>query len=146
MSCAGSAPTTATCRCSAPSPGSAGCSPTRSPPSSATSAASPRPRKLAGYSGLCPRVYQSGERDLRGPLAKQGPRYLRWALVEAATHACTHPVYRDRYQQTKARIGKQRGAKVAQVDLARRLSEAIWHMLTRSQPFAPKGATDPLAA
>jgi Transposase IS116/IS110/IS902 family len=30
----------------------------------------PTPRKLAGYSGLCPRVYQSGERDLRGPLAK----------------------------------------------------------------------------
>jgi transposase len=74
------------------------------------------------------------------------PRYLRWALVEAATHACTHPAYRDRYQQTKARIGKQRGAKVAQVDLARRLAEAIWHMLTRGQPFAPKGATDPLAA
>jgi hypothetical protein len=46
----------------------------------------------------------------------------------------------------KARIGKQRGAKVAQVDLARRLAEAIWHMLTRNQPFAPKGATDPVAA
>jgi hypothetical protein len=41
---------------------------------------------------------------------------------------------------------KQRGAKVAQIDLARRLAEAIWHMLTRNQPFAPKGATDPLAA
>jgi transposase len=106
----------------------------------------PTPRKLAGYSGLCPRVYQSGERDLRGPLSKQGPRYLRRALVEAATHACTAPVYRDRYQQTKARIGKQRGAKVAQIDLARRLSEAIWHMLTRGEPFAPKGATDPVAA
>jgi len=104
------------------------------------------PRKLAGYTGLCPRVYQSGESDRRGPLAKQGPRYLRWALVEAATHACTHPAYRERYQRTKARIGKQRGAKVAQVDLARRLAEAIWHMLTREQPFAPKGATDPLAA
>ena len=82
-------------------------------------------------------------RDLRGPLSKQGPRYLRWALVEAATHACTHPVYRERYQQTKARIGKQRGAKVAQIDLARRLTEAIWHMLPRERPFAPKGATDP---
>jgi transposase len=101
---------------------------------------------FAGYSGLCPRVYQSGERDLRGPLSKQGPRYLRWALVEAATHACTHPAYRERYQQTKARIGKQRGAKVAQVDLARRLAEAIWHMLSRGERFAPKGATDPLAA
>jgi Transposase IS116/IS110/IS902 family len=32
----------------------------------------PTARKLAGYTGLCPRVYQSGERDLRGPLAKQG--------------------------------------------------------------------------
>jgi transposase len=106
----------------------------------------PTPRKLAGYSRLCPRVYQSGERDLRGPLAKQGPRSLRWALVEAATHACNHSAYRDRYRQTKARIGKQRGAKVAQIDLARRLSEAIWHMLSRGQPFAPTGATDPLAA
>jgi len=73
------------------------------------------------------------------------PRKLA-GYSEAATHACTAPVYRDRYQQTKARIGKQRGAKVAQIDLARRLSQAIWHMLSRGEPFAPKGATDPLAA
>src|ERR671930_2479017 len=106
----------------------------------------PTPRKLAGYSGLCPRVYQSGERDRRGPLAKQGPRYLRWALVEAAVHARTHPSYRERYARTKARLGKQRGAKVAQVDLARRLAEAIWHMLSRNQPFAPAGAAKPVAA
>jgi transposase len=59
------------------------------------------PRKLSGYSGLCPRVYQSGESDRRGPLAKQGPRYLRWALVEAAVHASTHPAYSQRYQRTK---------------------------------------------
>ena len=106
----------------------------------------PSPTKLAGYTGLCPRVYQSGESDRRGPLAKQRPKYLRWALVEAATVACRHPLYRERYQRTKARLGKQRGAKVAQVDLARRLAEAIWHMLTRNQAFAPAGATDPLAA
>jgi transposase len=106
----------------------------------------PSPRKLAGYSGLCPRVYQSGQSDRRGPLAKQGPKYLRWALVEAAVHARTHPAYRERYQRTKTRLGRQRGAKVAQVDLARRLAEAIWHMLTRNQPFAPAGATKPLAA
>ena len=68
------------------------------------------------------------------------------ALIEAATHACKHPLYRDHYQRTKARLGKQRGAKVAQVDLARKLAEAIWHMLTRNQPFAPASATSPLAA
>jgi len=106
----------------------------------------PSPAKLAGYTGLCPRVYQSGESDRRGPLAKQGPKYLRWALVEAAVHASCHPVYRQRYQRTKTRLGRQRGARVAQVDLARRLAEAIWHMLTRNQPFAPAGATNPLAA
>jgi transposase len=51
----------------------------------------PSPAKLAGYSGLCPRVHQSGASDRRGPLSKQGPRYLRWALVEAATPPADTP-------------------------------------------------------
>jgi transposase len=104
------------------------------------------PRKLCGYSGLCPRVYQSGDSDRRGPLAKNGPKYLRWALIVAATNAARHPLYRQRYQATKQRLGRQRGAKIAQVQLARTLTEAIWHMLTRNQPFAPAGAAFPLAA
>lgn len=104
------------------------------------------PTKLAGYTGLCPRVYQSGDSDRRGPLSKNGPRYLRWALIEATGHASRHPAYRDRYQRTKLRLGKQRGPKVAQVDLARRLAQAIWHMLTRNQPFAPAGAPAPMTA
>jgi transposase len=66
--------------------------------------------------------------------------------MEAATNACRHPVYRQRYQRNKARLGRQRGAKVAQVDIARRLAEAIWHTLTTNQPFAPAGATAALAA
>jgi transposase len=100
----------------------------------------PSPTKLAGYTGLCPRVYQSGGKDHRGPLAKNGPKYLRWALIEAATHAARHPVYAERYRRTKTRLGRQRGPKVAQVDLARRLAEAIWHMLSTNRPFAPAGA------
>jgi transposase len=104
------------------------------------------PKKLAGYSGLCPRVYQSGSSDRRGPITKTGPKYLRWALIEATSHACRHPAYKERYDRTKTRLGRQRGPKVAQIDLARRLSEAIWYMLTRNQPFAPAGATKALAA
>jgi transposase len=50
------------------------------------------PVKFVGYTGLCPRVSQSGEVDLRGPVSKRGPRYLRWGLMEAATHACSHPL------------------------------------------------------
>jgi transposase len=103
-------------------------------------------KRLCGYTGLCPKVDQSGHRDRRGPLAKNGPKYLRWALIEAATHAANHPAYRHHYQATKTRLGKQRGAKVARVEVARKLAEAIWHMLTRGQPFAPAGPTKPLAA
>jgi transposase len=36
------------------------------------------PIKLTGYTGLCPRVAQSGDMDRRGPVSKHGPRYLRW--------------------------------------------------------------------
>ncbi len=102
------------------------------------------PTKLCGYTGLCPRVIQSGETDRRGPISKHGPKYLRWALV--ALHACEHPLYKERYERTKKRLGRQRGPKVAQIELARKLTEAIWHMLTRDEPFAPAGAPNRLAA
>ena len=97
------------------------------------------PKKLAGYTGLCPFVRQSGNRAVRGPLDKNGPKYLRWALIEAATHAARDAHYRERYERTKQRLGRQRGAKVARVDIARKLAEAIWHILTKNEPFAPAG-------
>ena len=94
-------------------------------------------KKLCGYTGLCPRVYQSGGSDHRGSLSKNGPRYLRWALIEAATHASRHPRCRDRYQATAGRLGRQRGKKIARVVIARDLAEAIWHMLKKNEPFEP---------
>jgi transposase len=104
------------------------------------------PKKLCGYSGLCPRVYQSGNQDRRGKLVKNGPKHLRWALVEAAVHAARHPASIDHSQRTKIRLGRQRGPKVARIEVARKLTEAIWHMLTTGEPFAPAGPTMPLAA
>jgi len=104
------------------------------------------PKKLVGYTGLCPKVKQSGHSDHRGPLAKNGPKYLRWAYVEASTHAGRHPAYRDHYQRTRARLGRQRGANVARVEVARKLAEATWHMLTKSEPFAPARSHAALAA
>jgi transposase len=100
----------------------------------------PSANKLVGYTGLCPRVRQSGDSDRRGPLSKQGPKYLRWAMLEATMHALRHPAHRERYQRTKQRLGKQRGARVAPVDLARKPTEAIWYMLSINQPFDPAAA------
>jgi transposase len=104
------------------------------------------PRKLVGYTGLTPRVEQSGERDRRGPLRKNGPDYLRWALIEAAHTAGRDPHYQPIVERMRARHGRKRGSKIAAIEIGRRLSEAIWHMLTNDQPFAPAGAPTPLAA
>jgi len=61
-------------------------------------------------------------------------------------NACKHPLHAERYQRTKQRLGRQRGPQVAQIELSRKLTEAIWHMLTRNQPFAPAGTTYRLSA
>jgi hypothetical protein len=52
-------------------------------------------------------------------------------------HASSHPVYKDHYDRTKARLSRQRGAKIARIEVARKLTEAIWHMLqNRRGPWA----------
>lgn len=71
---------------------------------------------------------------------------MRWALIEAATHASSHSAYAQHYQRTAKRLGRQRGKKVARVELARTLAEAMWYMLTRQVPFAPARPTSAAAA
>jgi transposase len=85
---------------------------------------------------LLDRLNQSGASDRRVRLAKNGPEHLRWALVEAAVHAADHPCYAAHYQQTKKRLGRQRGAKVARVEVARKLSEAIQLLSNRPSSAA----------
>jgi transposase len=50
----------------------------------------PSPKKLVGYTGLCPRVYQSGRRDQRGPLSKNGPNVPALG-VDRGRHPCRPP-------------------------------------------------------
>jgi transposase len=95
----------------------------------------PTARKLVGYSGLTPRVYQSGESSRTGGLSKAGSATLRWAAVEAAQHAWResnpwHRLYRD----VKQRSGKTNAAKSA---VARKVLIAAWHVLSRGEHFKP---------
>ena len=112
----------------------------RSPRRSETSHASVS-EEADGLHRALPRVYQSGGKDFRGPISKNGPKYLRWSLIEAAVHASSHPVYKDHYDRTKARLGRRRGAKIARIEVARKLAEAIWHMLQTDSIFLRQGPT-----
>jgi len=51
------------------------------------------------------------------------------------------PAVRSRRTRS-SRAGSPEGTarEPARVEVARSLAEAIWHMLTRNQPFAPAGA------
>jgi hypothetical protein len=65
--------------------------------------------------------------------------------MEAAIAASSHPLYKERYQRTKRRLGRQRGAKVGQIELARRLTEATWYM-PAANPSSPSLGQAPLSA
>jgi transposase len=91
-------------------------------------------RKLVGYSGLAPRISQSGDRSRTGPLSKAGPGLLRWAAVEAAQNAYrpTNP-WNALYRDVKERgAGKSNPAKAA---VARKILIAAWHVLSLQEPF-----------
>jgi transposase len=105
-------------------------------------------RKLVGYSGLTPRVYQSGEKSRSGKLSKTGSTMLRWAAIEAAQQAWRpnnpwHQLYIDVKQRCG---GKGNPAKAA---VARKVLIASWHVLALQLPFnpsRPRGATTPVPA
>ena len=86
----------------------------------------PSAAKACSYVGLVPRVRSSGERVRLGRISRQGPPYLRWALVEAAQQAARRPgPLRRRYE----RIARRRGRNVAKVALARQLLTLCYYGL-----------------
>jgi transposase len=108
----------------------------------------PSAGKLIGYSGLTPRVYQSGQKSRTGKLSKSGSTMLRWAAIEAAQQAWRpnnpwHQLYLDVKQRCG---GKGNPAKAA---VARKVLIATWHVLALQQPFnpsRPRGASAPVPA
>ena len=81
------------------------------------------PDKLCAWAGLTPREHSSAENVRRGHISKQGSRWLRWVMVEAAIHA-----FRDvELRQLFLRIARRRGAKIARVAVARRLLTLVFY-------------------
>ncbi|MDQ5833040.1 MAG: IS110 family transposase [Actinomycetota bacterium] len=94
----------------------------------------PTSRKLVGYLGLDPRVYQSGSAPARGGrISKQGSPSARWALVEAAWSVVQQPGPPHAFYE---RIRARRGNKIAVVACARKLAVLFWCLLSRGEDFA----------
>ena len=98
----------------------------------------PTSRKLVGYLGLDPRVYQSGSSPAKGGrISKQGSPAARWALVEAAWSVVQQPgPLRAFYQRIRAR----RGSKIAVVAVARKLAALFWCAAVARRGLRPPAA------
>ncbi len=83
-------------------------------------------KRLSSYAGLVPSVHSSGSVHYTGHITKEGSKWLRWALVEAAQHA----IKREPYASFYRRIAKRRGKGIAKIAVARKLCEAIYYTLS----------------
>ncbi len=83
------------------------------------------PDRLCSWAGLTPLERSSAEHTRRGHISKQGSRWLRWILVEAAVRAHGHQNLRPYFD----RIARRRGKKIATVALARRLLTLCFYAL-----------------
>lgn len=92
--------------------------------------------RLASYAGLVPRLYSSGGRQFTGKLVTSANHYLKWAFIEAAWKAqISSPYCRALFQ----RIRKRKGANVAVVALARKLSAIVYILLKERRPYKEIG-------
>jgi len=89
------------------------------------------PKYLMSYAGLAPIENESGGKKGIIELNHHCNYYLKYAFIQAAHMARSHPKYRKKYNQDEKRHGKIR----AKINLARRLVKTVYWMLTRQEPF-----------
>jgi len=85
-------------------------------------------RRVAAYSGLTARVNQSGGHDYHGHITRQGSRWLRWILVQAAMKAVRKDL---KLKNFYTRIRKRSSRNIARVAAARKLATICWVRLLR---------------
>ena len=81
----------------------------------------PSPKQLSSYAGLVPSVHESGDRTRYGRITKEGSRWLRWIMVEAAQQASRRPGRLRRFHE--------------RVALARKMLEIVYYLLRRHECY-----------
>jgi len=92
----------------------------------------PSAKQLCSYVGPVTSTYASGNLCYHGHITKQGSRWLRWILIEAAIHAAKRTGSLRRFYY---KVERKKGGKVAKVAAAKKLLERIYHMLRDEKTF-----------
>lgn len=97
----------------------------------------PSSKHLVSWAGCCPRNDQSNKKVKSTRISRAGC-YLKPLLVQIANaliKSKKHPEFRERYQ----RIKSHRGHKKAIIAVCKMLLTAIWNVLSKLEPYDPKG-------
>lgn len=90
------------------------------------------PKQLVSFLGLCPRVYQSGDRTRHGRMKKDVDSRLTWIVMNAAMVAHQHDPYLSALYES---YHKRHLPIVARSHLANKMATYIYHMLTNRKPY-----------
>ena len=97
----------------------------------------PTAKHLSSWAGCCPRNDQSGGKRKSTRISRAGV-YIKPLLVQVANgliKSDKHPEFKERYRRLKAR----RGHKKALIAICRMFLTAIWNILSKLEPYDPKG-------
>ena len=92
-------------------------------------------KKVTGYVGFFPRLYQSGETKRENRISHRGPKVLRWALYMSAVSCLIHNKEMRVIYQRKISQGKS--AKQALIVVAKKLLEVMLAMLKSGKTYNP---------
>lgn len=91
-------------------------------------------KHLQSYAGLVPSAYSSGDKLVHGRITKQGSKWLRWIMIEAAHQQprCKKVRGLGSYYNAKKKI---KGSKTATVATARKLLAVVRRLLKDERPY-----------
>lgn len=91
--------------------------------------------KLIAFSGLDPKLKESGSYQGKTPISKRGSKYLRNAIWYSALTACrVEPSFKEKYQERRK---KGKSHKYAITAAANKLTKVIYHVLKNNCSFQP---------
>jgi transposase len=98
----------------------------------------PDAEHLCSYGGLVPCTWASGGKTHRGPITKQGSKWIRWILIENTLHAIRKT---RRYGKLYARVRRKHGHNAGRTAVARAMLKSIFHMLRKKEAFQDSPAS-----
>ena len=95
------------------------------------------PKRLVAYSGLAPGISSSGGKTRTKGITKEGNKYIRWILIQAASSVVRHKKD-QRLMRLYRRVQYRRNTKIAKVAVAKEILTFVYFILKRREPYDPK--------